>query len=157
MNRFRRQICCQPILIACSPWHGSCRSSINVPSVSQSQYVPLPSGHGRWGGSAPLWSEFLWKHWPIGYVSSFLKRTADVLATRLVVVFLRLFRLGSFPVCRRPANFTRIPIGPPSSSLANYWPTSITSILFKVFEHLVSVRLGQFKEWWGVLPTTQLT
>ena len=50
----------------------------------------------------------------------FLKRTADVLAPRLSVVFRRLVRLGSFLVCWRQANATPIPKGPPSSSVANY-------------------------------------
>ena len=57
--------------------------------------------------------------------------------------------LGSFP------NVTPIPKGLPSSSVANYRPISITSVLSKVFEHLVSVRLGRFMERSGVLPTTQ--
>ena len=48
-----------------------------------------------------------------------------------------------------------IPKGPLSSSVANYWPISITSVLSKVFEHLVSVCLGRFMECSGVLPTTQ--
>ena len=34
-------------------------------------------------------------------------------------------------------------------------PISITSALFKVFDRLVSVRLGQFMECNGLLPTTQ--
>ena len=50
---------------------------------------------------------------------------------------------------------TPIPRGQPSSSVANYRPISITSELSKVFEHLVSVRLGQFMERISVLPTTQ--
>ena len=85
----------------------------------------------------------------------FLKRTADVLAPRLTVVFRRLVRLGSFPACWRPANVTPIPKGPPSSSVAHYRPISITSVLSKVFERLVSVRLGRFMEHSRVLPTTQ--
>ena len=88
------------------------------------------------------------------YVSSFLKRTADVMAPRLSVVFRRLVRLGSFPACRRQAYVTPIPKGPPSSSVANYRPISITSVLSKVFERLVSVRLGRFMERSSVLPTT---
>ena len=43
----------------------------------------------------------------------------------------------------------------PSSSLANYRPISITSVLPKVFVLLVSVGLGQFMECSGVLQTTQ--
>ena len=85
----------------------------------------------------------------------FRKRTADVLAPRLSVVFRRLVCLGSFPACWRQANVTPIPKIPPSSSVANYRPISITSVLSTVFERLVSVRLGQFIERGGVLPTTQ--
>ena len=57
---------------------------------------------------------------PLGMVHLFFKRTADVLATCLSVVFLRLVRLGNFPACWRQANVTPIPNGPPSSSVANY-------------------------------------
>ena len=83
------------------------------------------------------------------------KRTADVMALRLSVVFRRLVRQGSFPACWRQANVTPISKGPPSSSVANYRPISITSVLSKVFKGLVSVRLERFMELSGVLPTTQ--
>ena len=53
----------------------------------------------------------------------------DVMAPRLSVVFRRLVRLGSFPACWRQANVTPIPKSPPSSSVANYRPISITSVL----------------------------
>ena len=96
-----------------------------------------------------------WGSDPLGMFPLFLKRTADVLATRPSVVFRRLVRLGSFPACWRQANVTPIPKGPPSSSAANYRPISITSVLSKVFERLVSVRLGRFMERSGVVPTTQ--
>ena len=56
----------------------------------------------------------------------FLKRTADVMAPRLSVVFRRLVRLGSFSACWRQANVTPIPKRPPSSSVANYRPIFIT-------------------------------
>ena len=85
----------------------------------------------------------------------FPMRTADVIAPRLSVVFRLLIRLGSLPACWRQANGTPIPKGPPSSSVANYRPISITSVLSKVFERLVSVHLGRFMERIGVLPTTQ--
>ena len=85
----------------------------------------------------------------------FLKRTADVVAPDLIVVFRQLLRLGSFPAYWRQANVTPIPKGLVSSSVANYRPISITSELSTVFEHLVSVRLGRFMEHSGVLPTTQ--
>ena len=78
---------------------------------------------------------------PLGMFDLFLKRTADVMAPHLRVVFRRLVCLGSFQACWRQANVTPIPKGPPSSSVANYRPISITSVLSKVFERLVSVRL----------------
>ena len=53
------------------------------------------------------------------------------------------------------ANVTPIPKSPPSSSASNYRPISLIPILSKVFERLVSVRLGRFMEGKGVLPTTQ--
>ena len=65
-------------------------------------------------------------------------------------MFRRLVRLGSFPACWRQANVTPIPKGPPSSSVANYRPICITSVLSKVIERLVSVRLGRFVESSGV-------
>ena len=90
------------------------------------------------------------------YVSSVLKKkTAEVPAPRLAVVFRRLLRLGSFPASWRVANVTPIPKGPPSSSSSNYRPISLTPILSNMFERLVSVRIGRFMEYKGVLPTTQ--
>ena len=75
---------------------------------------------------------------PLGMFPLFLKKTAVVLAPRLAVVFQRLLRLGSCPVCCRVANVTPIPKGPPSSSASNYRPIYLTPILSKVFEILVS-------------------
>ena len=66
---------------------------------------------------------------PLGLFPLFQKRTADVLAPRHSVVFRWLVRLGSFPACWRQANVTPIPKGPPSSSVANHRPISITSCL----------------------------
>ena len=75
---------------------------------------------------------------------------------RLSVVLRRLVRLSSFPACGRQANVTQIPKDPPFSSIANYKLISITSVLSKVFESLVSVRFGRFMERSGVLPTPQV-
>ena len=66
---------------------------------------------------------------PLGMFNLFLKRTADVMAPRLSVVFRRLVRMGSFPACWRQANVTSIMKSPPSSSVANYGPIFITSVL----------------------------
>ena len=70
-------------------------------------------------------------------------------------MFRRLVCLGSFPPCWTQANVTQISKGPPSSTVANYRPISLTSVLWKVYERLVSVRLGRIMERNGVLPTTQ--
>ena len=91
-------------------------------------------------------------HWVCFFL--FLKRT-DVMAPRLSVMFRRLVCLGSFPACWRQTNVTPIPKGPQSSSVANYRPISTTSVLSKVFERLVSVRLGRFMERSGEIRTTQ--
>ena len=91
----------------------------------------------------------------LGMLPLFLKRTTDVMPPCLGVAFRRLVRLGNFPACWRQANVTPIPKGPTSSSVANYQPISITSLLSKVFERLLSVHLVRFMEHIGVLPTTQ--
>ena len=49
---------------------------------------------------------------PLGMFPPFLKRKAEVLAPHLSVVFRRLLRLSSFPVCWRVANVSPIPKGP---------------------------------------------
>ena len=92
---------------------------------------------------------------PLGMLPLFIKKTADVMTPCLSVVFRRLVHLGSFPACWRQANVTPIPKGPPSSSVANYHQISITSVVSKVFELLVSVHLGRFMERSGMLPITQ--
>ena len=98
----------------------------------------------------------LWGLCSIQYVSSFfLRKLLMFWPSHLSVVFRRLVRLGSFLACWRQANVTPVPKGPPSSSVVNYRLISITSVLSKVFEHLVSVLLGRFMERSGVLPTTQ--
>ena len=56
---------------------------------------------------------------PLG-MFPFFKRTPDVMAPHLTVVFRRVDRLGSFPSYWRQANVTPIPKGPPSFSVANY-------------------------------------
>ena len=68
---------------------------------------------------------------PLGTFPLFLKRTADVIVPRLsiAIVFWRLVSLGSFLACWTHANVTSIKEGPPSSSVANYEPISITSVL----------------------------
>ena len=149
MSRSGRQICCRLILM-----ERSCRDPVDLPSTCH----PLPSlttlairsrevkrlllDLDSYGGADPL-----------GMFPLFLKKTAMVLGPRLAVVFRRLLRLGSFPVCWRVGNVTPIPKGPPSSSASYYRPISLTPILSRLFEQLVSVRFIRFMEGRGVLPT----
>ena len=68
---------------------------------------------------------------PLDLFPLFLKRTPDVMAPCLSVVFRRLVLFCVFPACWRQANVTSIPKGPSSSSVANYRPISIISVLSK--------------------------
>ena len=69
---------------------------------------------------------------PLGMFPLFLMRTADAMAPpRLSIVFRLLVRLSSFPACWRKSNVNPIPKCPPSSSVANCRPISITSVLSK--------------------------
>ena len=96
---------------------------------------------------------------PLGIFPRVLKRTADVPAHRLAVVFRLPLRLGRFPVCHGEwLNVTRNSKG--STSLLNgQLQTNFlnTSLLSKVYERQFSVRLRLFMECRGVLPTTQLS
>ena len=89
-----------------------------------------------YGGTDPLCMFYLF----------FLKRTAEVLAPRLAVVFWWLLCLGSFPVCRRVANGTTNSKVSTFLSASNYRLISLTPILSKILQHLVWVSLGCFKE-----------
>ena len=91
---------------------------------------------------------------PLG-TFSILVRTADFMALVLVYCFGALFVWVISRIARdRPMSpqFRKLH---PSSSVANYRPISITSVLSKVSERLVSVRLGRFMERSGMVPTTQ--
>ena len=131
---------------------GVCWSIAHLPSVSETYLFCLQV---EWGQASLVSLDPYGGSDPLGMFPLFLERTADVLAARHSAVFRRFVRLGRFPACWRQANVTPIPKGPSSSSVANYRPISIISVLSKVFERLVSVRLGWFMERSGVLPTTQ--
>ena len=63
---------------------------------------------------------------PLGMFPLFLKRTADVMAPCLSVVFRRLIRLSSFPACWRQANVTPVP--PNSVLICCQLPTDFRNI-----------------------------
>ena len=89
----------------------------------------------------------------------FLKKVGDIIAPKLSIIFSRLIRLGlgSFPECNRSANVTAIPKGAPSPDRENYRPISITQILSKMFEKLVSHKFSSFCEKYYLLAAGQFS
>ena len=93
---------------------------------------------------------------PQGFLPVFFKHISKVLAPKLAVLFRSLLRSGSFPPCWRLANVTPIPKGSsPTSNPSEYRPISITPILSKVFERLISRRIYRFVEDLNLLPRNQ--
>ena len=88
---------------------------------------------------------------PLG-ISSISKMVADIIAPKPHKVFPGLFSMGSFPECWRSSNATAIPKCAPTPDRENYHSISITPILSKVPEKLVSHKLYSFCEVYGFLP-----
>ena len=78
----------------------------------------------------------------------------NVMAPRLSAMFRGLVR-WQFPCLPETGQCHHNSERSPSSSVTNYRPISITSVLSKVFERQVSVRFGRLMERSGVLPTAQ--
>ncbi len=92
---------------------------------------------------------------PLGMFPMLLKKTAAVLASKLSAVFRLLILTDSFPTCWRNANITAIPKGSPSSDAWDYRPISITPLLYKIFEHVISGRLSRYLELSYLIPANQ--
>ena len=92
---------------------------------------------------------------PLGFFPLFFKECAGILAPKLSRVFRQLLRQGSFPQQWRCANVVPIPKGPVSSLVTGFRPISITPVLSKVYERLVSSRLSVFMEREGIFPRHQ--
>ena len=92
---------------------------------------------------------------PSGCFPMFFQRTASVLAPKLSRLFRRLLRCGELPLEWRIADVTPIPKTPLLALVCNYRPISITPVLSKVFERLISLRFGCFLERSGVLSSQQ--
>ena len=78
----------------------------------------------------------------LGVFPLFLNMVADIISPKISIIFRGPIRRGLFPVCWRYANVTAIPKGAPSPDRENYRPISITAILSKVHEKLISHRLS---------------
>ena len=92
---------------------------------------------------------------PLGHFPLFFKKVATALAPKLSVIFRFLIRKGSFPACWRTANVTPVPKGAATPNPSNYRPISITPILSKVYEKLLSSRLTNYLERRNWFPPTQ--
>ena len=92
---------------------------------------------------------------PLGVCPLFLKKVVDNIAPKPSIIYCRLIRLGSFPECWRSPNVTAIPKGV-SPDRENYGPISITPILSKEYEKLVSHKLSSFCEKYCLLPALQI-
>lgn len=92
---------------------------------------------------------------PLGFFPLFFKEIANEFSPKLSVLFRRLMREGSFPQCWRCADVVPIPKGPVSSFTEDYRPISITPVLSKVYESLVSDRLNRFMEKENLFPQHQ--
>jgi hypothetical protein len=94
---------------------------------------------------------------PVGAFPLFYKKVADILAPRLSRIYRSLLRVGSFPECWRVANITAIPKGGCSADVRDYRPISITPILSKVYEKLLSHKLASYCESRGLFPARQFS
>ena len=88
----------------------------------------------------------------MGVFPLFKKMVAYIIALKLSMIFRGLIRCRSFPECWRSANVTAIPNGAPSPARESYRPISITPILSKVYEKLVSHKLSSICEKYVFLP-----
>ena len=82
----------------------------------------------------------------LGVFPLFQKMVADVIAPKLSIILYGLIRRRSFLECWWSANVTAIPKGTPSPDMDNYRPISITPVLSKVYEKLVSHKLSSLGE-----------
>ena len=81
---------------------------------------------------------------PLGVFPLFLEMVTEIIAPKLSIILGELIRRGSFPECWRSAKVTAIPKGALSPDWENNRPISITHILSKVYEKLVSHTLSSF-------------
>ena len=71
----------------------------------------------------------------------FHKEIAGPFSPKFAKVLRILLRRGLFPECWREANITSTPKGAPSSVVTEYRPISITPVLSKVYEKVISCRM----------------
>ena len=93
---------------------------------------------------------------PLGEFPLFLKKIADIIDPKLSIIFPELIRQELFLKRWRSTNVTAIPKGALSPAMEKYHPISITHILSKVYEKLVSHKLYSFCEKFVFFPAAQI-
>ena len=93
---------------------------------------------------------------PDGIFPLFLKKTANVLSTKIAVILRKYARAGNFSMCWRVGNVSPLSkCGSGSSCPSDYHPITITPVLSKVFERLLAKRLNAFAEKNNLFPSLQ--
>ena len=92
---------------------------------------------------------------PLGFFPLFYKNVCQELALKLAVIFTGLVRCGEFPLFSRTANVVPVPKDALSPDVANYCPISLTPIISKIFERLITTRFGRCLEASSVFPPCQ--
>ena len=111
--------------------------SCHRPVILGRHSVELPSENTRLSGTC--WILIRMMVCTRLFASLCFFRSASVLAPKLSRLFCRLLCCGEFPLERQIADVTPFPKGPLSALLCNYRPISITPVLSKVFERLISL------------------
>ena len=93
---------------------------------------------------------------PLVVIPPFLKRVENITAPKLSIIFRGLIHRGLFPEGWQSASVTTSPMGAPSPGRENYHPISITPILAKVYEKLLSHKLSSFRKKCISLPLLSL-
>jgi len=78
---------------------------------------------------------------PDGFSTSFAKKLKSTLAYPLAVLFTHIFESGTIPDAWRVAQITPVHKEGVSSSVENYRPVSLTSVMCKVFERIVKEQM----------------
>ena len=94
---------------------------------------------------------------PDGIFPLFFVKAANYLAPKISTVLHKLVRIGGFSMCWRVGNITPVPkSGNANACPSDYCLITITTVLSKVFEHLLAKCLNNFAEKRNLFPNLQL-
>ena len=102
-----------------------------------------------------VWLWLVWWDWLSWVFFLLYKEIAGPFSPKFTKVLPILLRRGLFPECWREANITSIPKGAPSSVVTEHRHISITPVLSKVYEKVISCRMISHLIQEGVFPGCQ--